>query len=131
MTDWRRLRGQGARYLLTGGSAAVVDIAIFAAELRFGVPLIPAATLSFVAGTVVNYSLTAHYVFHQARSLRGYLKFSAVAVVGLIINVTLTALLAAHTPLPPVAAKVVAIGVAFVVNFTLNALLVFRKPPLT
>ena len=127
MTDWQRLRGQGARYLLTGGSAAVVDIAIFAAEMRLGMPLIPAATLSFVAGTVVNYSLSARYVFHQPRSLRGYFKFSAVAVVGLIINVTLTALLAAHTPLPPVAAKIVAIGVAFVFNFAINALVVFRN----
>ncbi len=129
MTDWRRLRGQGARYLLTGGSAAVVDIAIFALELRLGVSLVPAATLSFVAGTMVNYWLSARHVFGQARSLRGYVKFSAVAVLGLVVNVTLTALLAASTPLPPVAAKIVAIGVAFVFNFTLNALVVFRNPP--
>jgi putative flippase GtrA len=40
--------------------------------------------------------------------------------------VTLTTLLAAYTPLPPVLAKVVAIGICFVFNFTMNSLFVFR-----
>lgn len=127
LTAWRLRAGQGARYLLTGGAAAAVDIAGFALGLELGLPLIPAATLSFVAGTVVNYLLTARYVFGHARSLRGYLKFSAVATIGLVINVSLTALLATHTPLSAIAAKVVGIGVAFVFNFAINALVVFKS----
>lgn len=126
MTDWRALGGKAARYLLTGGTAAVVDIGCFALALEAGITLVPAATLSFLVAAVVNYWLSSRFVFRQKRSMRGYLLFLAVATLGLILNVTLTALISAHTPIPPVLAKVIAIGVAFVFNFTLNVLVVFR-----
>ncbi len=127
--DMVKLRRQGSRYLLTGGSAAVVDTGIFALELAAGVPLIPAATLSFLVATVVNYLLTSRFVFHREPTLRRYLMFLAAASLGLVLNVALTAFLAAHTPLPPVAAKVASIAVTFVFNFAVNALLVFRHAP--
>ncbi|WP_185965038.1 GtrA family protein [Glacieibacterium frigidum] len=126
MTDWRPLAGKAARYLVTGGTAALVDIGCFTLALEAGIAIVPAATLSFMVGAVVNYWLSARFVFRQKRSLRGYLLFVAVATLGLILNVTLTALIAAHTPVPPVLAKVIAIAIGFVFNFTLNVLVVFR-----
>ena len=126
MKNWRTTAGQASRYLLTGGTAAVVDICGFALGLRAGLPIIPAATLSFLAGALVNYLLSSRFVFRQRRSVRAYLLFLAVATLGLVLNVTLTTLIAAHTPLPPVAAKIVAIAISFVFNFTLNVLIVFR-----
>ncbi len=126
MKDWRTTAGQASRYLLTGGTAALVDIGGFALGLHAGLPLIPAATLSFLVAALVNYLLSSRFVFRQARTLRAYLLFVAVATLGLVLNVTLTTLIAAHTPLLPVVAKVVAIGISFVFNFALNALVVFR-----
>ena len=127
--DLATLRRQGSRYLLTGGSAAVVDIGVFAAELRAGLPLIPAATLSFLVATVVNYLLASRFVFHRAATVRRYFVFLAAASLGLVINVALTTVLVAHTPLPPIPAKIISIGVTFVFNFAVNALLVFRHAP--
>jgi putative flippase GtrA len=124
--DFDLLRRQAGRYLLTGGSAAVVEVSAFAAMIAAGTPVVPAATLSFLAGSIINYLLASRFVFHRAIALRRYLMFLAGASVGLVINVALTGLLAAHTQLPPVAAKIVAIGIAFIFNFAVNALLVFR-----
>lgn len=120
----RPIAGKAARYLLTGGTAAVVDLGGFAALHRTGLPVPVAATLSFLVASVVNYWLSSRHVFGAARSLPGYLRFLAAAVLGLALNVGLTILLSAT--LPPLLAKLIAIAVAFLFNFTINLLIVFR-----
>lgn len=114
------------RYGLTGGLAAVVDLGGFAMLLATGVPLALAAALSFLVATVVNYLLSAAFAFGAAISLRGYLRFLAVAALGLVVNVGVT-VLADALGVPPVLAKLVGIGVAFFVNFLLNLVLVFPR----
>lgn len=127
MTDRRRqVAGQGLRYLVTGSLAAVVDIGVFALLLQQGLTIPLAATISFGAASITNYWLTSRFVFQAQRSATGYLRFLVFALLGLALNVTLTTVLAAYTPLPPVLAKVVAIGISFVFNFTMNSLFVFR-----
>ncbi|MCE6968671.1 GtrA family protein [Cereibacter sphaeroides] len=113
------------QYGLTAGVAAVVDVGGFALLLPAGVPLVPAATISFLLANVVNYRLTASFVFGTAPSLRRYPKFLGAAAAGLVVNVGVTALAAGMLGLAPVAAKVVGVGVAFFANFALNALIVF------
>lgn len=127
MSRGRGLARQAGGYALTGGTAAVVDIGGFAALDAGGVPLLPAAVLSWLVATVVNYGLSARFVFEAAPSLRGYLRFVVAASAGLLVNVAVTAAVAAWTPAPPVLAKTVGVGVAFVANFLLNALVVFRR----
>ncbi len=126
--DFAVLRRQGGRYLLTGGSAAVVDVSVFAVLIATGSPIIPAATASFIVGSVINYLLAARFVFPHPASVRRYLMFLAGASIGLVINVGLTDLLVTHISLVPVAAKIISIGVAFVFNFAVNALVIFRRP---
>ncbi|MBB6226277.1 putative flippase GtrA [Polymorphobacter multimanifer] len=123
-----RLARQGSRYLLTGGTAAVVDIGLFWAFTTAGMAIVTAALLSFLIATVVNYRLTSRHVFATPASLRGYAKFLAAAGLGLVLNVALTGLLAANTAMPPLLAKIIAVGIAFVANFLMNALVVFHKP---
>jgi putative flippase GtrA len=125
----RKVAGQGLRYLVTGSLAAIVDVGVFALLLRLGLAIPVAATISFAAASITNYWLTSRFVFQAKRSATGYLRFLAFALLGLALNVTLTTLLAAYTPLPPVLAKVVAIGICFVFNFTMNSLFVFRDNP--
>lgn len=115
------------RYGLTGGLAAVVDLGGFAVLHAAGVPLAPAAALSFLVATVVNYLLSAAFAFGAPISLRGYLRFLGVAALGLVVNVGVT-VLADALGVPPVLAKLAGIGVAFGVNFLLNLVLVFPGP---
>jgi putative flippase GtrA len=136
MTAPTTLIGKGLRYLLTGGSAAIVDVIAFTLLLRLGLSIPGAATGSFALGTITNYWLSSRHVFGAERRFDGYLRFLVGASFGLAINVGLTSWLAgpppgpalAHfMPLPPIVAKVISIAVSFVFNFAINLLIVFRN----
>jgi putative flippase GtrA len=137
-----RTSGKAARYLLTGSLAALVDTGSFALLLPLALGLGLTATLSFIVASICNYWTSAGFVFGAARSLGGYFRFLAGAVVGLGLNVGLTVWLAGLLPgllpglvpetlaarLPDLAivAKVIAIVIATVFNFAINLLIVFK-----
>lgn len=118
----RRLR----RYVLTAGVAAAVDLGGFAGLSAAGVPVVPAAIASFLVANVVNFRLSARYAFGWAPVPSRYPRFLAASGVGLSVNVVVTGA-AAWLGLPPVAAKLMGIGVAFGANFALNAVVVFPE----
>ena len=121
----RELTGKFLRYLLTGGAAAVVDVGGFDLLLKGGLAIPAAAVASFCAAAVVNYLLTSRFVFRRTAHARGFVVFLAIAALGLLVNVGVTWAAAAQLPIAPVLAKVMGIGVAFALNFLLNAFVVF------
>ena len=118
-----------ARYFLTGGAAAIVDAGGFALLHQVGVPTLPAAVTTFGVAALVNFRLTARFVFAREATGRRFAVFLLAALVGLLVNAGVTVLAEQRLGVPPVAAKIVGIGVAFSVNFMLNLLVVFRRPP--
>lgn len=123
----RRTLGEFLRYLVTGGAAFVVDAGGFAALNALGVAVLPAAAASFAAAAIVNYTLTSSFVFGGTRHTAGQvLGFLAVALVGLALNSLLTAGFHAWLGIPAPLAKVAAIAVTLLWNFTANKRLVFR-----
>jgi len=114
------------RYVMTGGTAAIVDLSVFAALHRVGVPIALAASASFCVAAVVNYTLTSMFVFKTRRSLKGFGLFFGVALLGMSINVGVTVAGSALTPFGPILSKVAGIGVAFLFNFWLNSTFVFK-----
>jgi putative flippase GtrA len=122
MTVFARLPG----YFVTGGIAAIVDIGGFWALTSMGLAIPLAATISFMVAAVVNYRLSTRFVFHQPASLAGFVRFVTAALVGLCINVGVTTVLRQHGLLP-VLAKTGGVGTAFIVNYLLVTLLVFRR----
>jgi putative flippase GtrA len=137
------------RYILTGATAAVVDVTIFnVLHAGGGMPVVLAASCSFCVAAVVNYALSSIFVFGHALSLRQLTRFFGVAVLGMTINVGVTGVADALAPfqamvawasgiaglpptfLAPYAAdlgKVCGIGVAFAFNFYMNNTVVFRE----
>ena len=116
------------RYALTGGAAAVVDIGAFAFLSAASVPAIVAATLSFLTATVANYILTAWFVFSATPSARRYVTFLAGSLFALLINLSLTLTGVILFSIPRTTAKTVAVGMTFLLNFWINARLVFNRP---
>jgi putative flippase GtrA len=116
------------RYFLTAGTAAIVDVGGFALLCLTPMPLAVSAVMSFSLATVVNYLLTSRFVFKDAPTIRGYGLFFLAAVGGLIVNVSMTLVGSLYLGVPPVLAKVIGVGIAFLVNFWLNLRVVFRKP---
>jgi putative flippase GtrA len=120
---------QAAGYLCTGGAAAVVDIGGFHLLARELPGVVVPAAISFALAAVVNYLLTSVFVFrHDWRSWRRARLFFLFALVGLLVNAGSTWALATLLPIAPTIAKVGGVGIAFGVNFLMNALIVFRKP---
>jgi putative flippase GtrA len=115
-------------YILTGGVAALVDLGLFALLWGQGLAVLLAAGLSFAVAMLVNYALSARFVFQQAYSVRDLGKFAAAATFGLVVNTGITALAFSLTELA-IPSKIVGIGIAFILNFAINSLIVFRPGP--
>lgn len=114
------------RYVLTGGTAACVDLGGFVVLRALEVALLPAAAASFAAAAFVNFRLTARFVFSTAPTARRLLGFLAFALAGLAINTGVTLAVATLAALPDWIAKLAGIGVAFGFNYLANVLIVFR-----
>lgn len=122
----REILSKLARYGITGGIAAVVDAGGFALLLRTGLAVTIAATLSFCIAAGVNYGLSSRFVFARGATARGFALFFVAALIGLSINLGVTLAGVYLAGLAPILAKIAGIGTAFLVNFALNLLVVFR-----
>jgi putative flippase GtrA len=117
---------------MVGVVNSAVDFGVFAlAYSYFDVPIIQANVLSWcvaVSGSYVMNSLTT-FAHESGRELRAkaYFSFALSQVAGLVANTT-TVVVARHF-MPVLVGKVLAIGVSFLVNFTLSHFIVFRKRP--
>lgn len=114
------------QYAMTAGVAAIVDAGGFVLLVNARLSILAAGSLSFGIAALVNYLLTSRFVFHQAASLRGFTLFFAGALVGMTVNVGITLLGVLVAGLPPLAAKLTGIAIAFLVNFLINLRVVFR-----
>jgi putative flippase GtrA len=116
-----------------------VDFGVFMFGVKvLGLPLAPANLLSWLVAVTGSYVLNSHITFavESGRRLtwRSYATYAASGVAGLIAN-TITVVgvaallhpvfLEASVPL----AKVSAIGVSFIVNFSMSHFVVFRRRP--
>jgi putative flippase GtrA len=115
------------RYGVTGGIAAVVDAGGFALLVSAKLGIFAAGCLSFCIAALVNYSLTSRFAFNREATLRGLAAFTAAALIGLMVNVGVTLLGVFTMGLPPLAAKLMGIGTAFIVNFLINLRFVFHR----
>jgi putative flippase GtrA len=124
---------------LIGVVNACVDFAVFMLGVQvLGLPIVPANLLSWAVAVSGSYVLNSFITFaaESGRKLtwRAYATFALSGVVGLVANtvavVVIAALLARILPgsnLP--IAKLLAIGVSFVVNFSMSHFIVFRPRP--
>jgi putative flippase GtrA len=124
--DWPGMISKFSGYIVTGGIAAVVDLGGFRLLIASGFPLIASAILSWLTAAVVNYNLTSRFVFKHAPNRQRGLVFLLAAAVGLSVNAGMTTLCAQYFGAVPVLAKFIGIGTAFLFNFLLNVLVVFR-----
>lgn len=115
------------RYGLTGGVAAIVDIGGFALLCRSEWSVLFAGVTSFCLAAVVNYLLSSHFVFSRAASVQRFGLFFIAALLGLTINVGVTLFGTYMLDMAPLAAKIVGIALAFLVNFAVNVRFVFRS----
>ena len=117
------------RYFFVGGIAALVDFGSFVFLIEiFGLGWFWAALIGFVLATAVNYLLSVRHVFESgirfSRRHEVALVF-LVSALGLLLNQTMLYILIDQQSLNVFLAKVLAMGVVFVWNFTARSHFVF------
>ena len=118
---WRLLQ-----YGVNGGIAAVVDAGGFVLLVNAKLSIVVASCLSFCIAAFVNYNLTSQFVFDREATVRGFASFLVAALIGLTVNIGVTFMGVFMMGLPPLAAKLMGIAIAFIVNFLINLRIVFH-----
>lgn len=121
---------QFVRYFFVGGFAFVVDFGLLYILTEYaGLHYLLSATLSFIAGLLVNYIISCLWVFNGSKfknRLVEFLFFAAIGVVGLALNDTLIWLFTDCIGTHYMFSKIVAAAMVYLWNFFARKYLVFR-----
>lgn len=125
-----KLLVQFVRYFFVGGFAFVVDFGLLYILTEYaGLHYLLSATLSFIAGLLVNYIISCLWVFNGSKfknRLVEFLFFAAIGVVGLALNDTLIWLFTDYIGTHYMFSKIVAAAMVYLWNFFARKYLVFR-----
>jgi len=117
------------RYFLVGSIAALVDLVLFALGVRaLGIPWYQAASVSFIAATLVNYVLSTNHVFESGIRFGKNHEIALVFLissVGLGINQAALYLLGRLLGWDLMISKIVATCSVFIWNFVMRYRFVF------
>jgi len=128
----RTLLSKAAKFAVVGLVNTLIDFGLFSVtHLYFGLPIIVANVFSWTVAVSGSYVMNTLVTFaaESNRELRAstYASFVGFQVGGLVAN-TATVFAASYL-MPVLLAKALAIGVSFLVNFSLTHFVVFRPPP--
>lgn len=125
-----KLLVQFVRYFFVGGFAFVVDFGLLYILTEYaGLHYLLSATLSFIAGLLVNYIISCLWVFNGSKfknRLIEFLFFAAIGVVGLALNDALIWLFTDCIGTHYMFSKIVAAAMVYLWNFFARKYLVFR-----
>ena len=119
------------RYFLVGGTAAAINLAIFATLVRgANVPIYAAATVSFVLATLVNYILSVRFVFVSGSRFSRKREIAAVylvSIIGLLANQSILLVLVDWARQDAILAQAAALAALFLWNYSARHFYVFRR----
>lgn len=125
-----KLLVQFVRYFFVGGFAFVVDFGLLYILTEYaGLHYLLSATLSFIAGLLVNYIISCIWVFSDSKfknRLVEFLIFAAIGIVGLALNDALIWLFTDCIGTHYMFSKIVAAALVYLWNFFARKYIVFR-----
>lgn len=124
-----RLQVQFFRYFLVGGGAFVVDFLLLFLLTEFGhIHYLLSASVAFLAGTAVNYSLSVSWVFNHRsvdNRMHEFVIFSVIGMLGLVFNAALLWLFTELAGLHYLVSKMIAAALILLFNFGARKALLF------
>lgn len=121
------------RYLFVGGFAFVVDYSLlFILTEYFHLHYLASATISFIAGLLVNYFLSTHWIFRHSKLKNKSLEFfifAFIGIVGLLLNNLLLFILTDYLHLHYMLSKLITAAIVMGWNFTGRKLILFKDKP--
>ncbi|MDQ1284068.1 MAG: hypothetical protein QG620_416 [Patescibacteria group bacterium] len=117
------------RYLIAGGTATLVDLAVlFVLYHLLHINYLAAAALGFLFGVITNFTINIAIVFEsQGKMKKEFLLFAAVGLGGLLWTELILWVLSGKFHLPVMAAKLVAVVLVLNWNFFMRKKFVFGK----
>ena len=120
------------RYILASVGSLAVDVASFLALMALAVAAAPASAVGYSLGIVTHWLLSSRAVFQDSVAQRGHARTrqKAMFVISALIGLALTTAIVASgvwAGIDPRLAKLVAIGVSFMVTWLLRSKIVFRS----
>jgi len=123
---------QFMRFGIVGVLNTAVQFLVFVLLFRvLHVPMILASGLGYIAGIVNSYLLNRTWTFkvRRRRETREFLRFVAVNILAMGVNLGTLKFLVATWAVVPEVAQILAIGASLVVNFAGNKWWTFRESP--
>ncbi len=111
-----------ARYVVVGGTAFLLHVAVLKGLLAAGLPsAVAASAIGFVAACVLNFNLQRTVVFRSSRGWQqAAWRYTVVTLVMLGVNTAIFSVLNGQFGLAPVAAQTITTGAVFIINFFCN-----------
>src|SRR4029078_8807538 len=130
----RAIALKAASFAVVGVVNSVIDFGVFSfCYYYLGLPIVVANTIAWVVAVSGSYVMNSTITFAaesgRRLNLRGYLGFALSQIMGFFANTGTVWCLVELLFVPAWAAKVAAIAVSFVANFSLSHFLVFRGHP--
>jgi putative flippase GtrA len=130
----RAIALKAVSFAVVGVVNSVIDFGVFSfCYYYLGLPIVLANTVAWVVAVSGSYVMNSTITFAAESGrqlhLKGYLGFALSQIMGFFANTATVWCLVQLFSVPAWAAKVTAIAVSFVVNFSLSHFLVFRAPP--
>lgn len=119
------------RYLFVGGAAFLVDYGLLVLLTEVcGLHYLVSATISFIAGLIVNYLLSTSWIFRKSKmenKWAEFLIFSIIGVVGLLLNNLLLYLFTDLAHIHYMISKLITTAIVMLWNFGARKIILFNK----
>ena len=117
------------KYVIVGGSAALINWAVFYLGLQAGLQYLLSGVLSFILATLWNFIFAKIFIFKHSKHhiFKESILVYVVSFIGLCIDMGVlfvcVEILAFHTML----SKVIATGIAFIFNFSVRFFGIYKE----
>jgi len=123
--------GKFVGFIAAGGTATVINYALFASLYWAGLNYLLASALGYVSGIAVSYIINKLFVFRDATAQRSpFLRYTLIYLVALLAQLGLLEL-GVRLGLDPLVANAIALVIVVVGNFFVIRRFVFAPPAAT
>ena len=131
LNDTNNWFAQLFRYVIVGGIAFLVDYGLlFSLTEFFHFHYLLSATISFIAGLIVNYAISTRWIFRHSKldnRLMEFIIYSLIGVIGLLINNAMLYLLTDSFHIHYMFSKLITAAIVMGWNFIGRKIILFKS----